>query len=78
MLRRVAAPTSPIHLHEEVLAFLSRGRTEAQSVFLDELVDRLLNKDIYLIQTVGMRGASTEKPASAVQNKTRTKSLTEG
>jgi len=43
----VLAP--PVHLDAEVLAFLA-ARAEAQGISLDELVNRLLKKDIELIQ----------------------------
>lgn len=39
----------PVHLDPDVLAFLA-ARAEAQGVSLDELVNRLLKKDIELIQ----------------------------
>ena len=43
----VLAP--PVHLDADVLAFLA-ARAEAQGMSLDELVNRLLKKDIELIQ----------------------------
>ncbi len=39
----------PIHLDPDVLAFLT-ARAEAQGISVDELVNRLLKKDIELIQ----------------------------
>ena len=43
----VLAP--PVHLDADVLAFLT-ARAEAQGISLDELVNRLLKKDIELIR----------------------------
>ena len=39
----------PVHLDADVLAFLA-ARAKAQGISLDELVNRLLKKDIELIQ----------------------------
>jgi hypothetical protein len=39
----------PVHLDADVLAFLS-ARAKARGISLDELVHRLLKKDIELIQ----------------------------
>jgi len=44
-----AVLSPPVHLDEEVLAFLA-ARAEARGVSLNELVNTLLRKDIELIE----------------------------
>lgn len=51
-LREGAELLPPVHLEPEILAFLA-ARAQARGISLDQLVNRLLEKDIELIEAAG-------------------------